>query len=102
MHLVVPSDWFSEHLDNQNTAVIRFSDWLATLTVERENGDGGGAGSAQIVLCGHRYEHALGFVSDSNHYFQAWEVFLLQIRYLNSSRLNLVKTILSGRESLRV
>ncbi|EKM59798.1 uncharacterized protein PHACADRAFT_206021 [Phanerochaete carnosa HHB-10118-sp] len=38
-----------------NAAVIRFSDWLTNLTVEREvaNGLGGGAGKAKIVLCGH-------------------------------------------------
>ncbi|KAJ3576203.1 hypothetical protein NP233_g612 [Leucocoprinus birnbaumii] len=29
------------------------SDWLTTLTVQRENDHGGGAGSAKIVLCGH-------------------------------------------------
>ncbi|CCM04049.1 uncharacterized protein FIBRA_06208 [Fibroporia radiculosa] len=36
-------------------AVIRFADWLTTLTVQREvaNGLGGGAGKASIVLCGH-------------------------------------------------
>ncbi|TDL29927.1 hypothetical protein BD410DRAFT_893134 [Rickenella mellea] len=36
-------------------AVERFADWLATLTVEREvaRGEGGGAGKAKIVLCGH-------------------------------------------------
>jgi len=36
-----------------NAAVIRFADWLTTLTVQRENELGGGAGSAKIVLCGH-------------------------------------------------
>ncbi|KAF7775923.1 hypothetical protein Agabi119p4_4316 [Agaricus bisporus var. burnettii] len=36
-----------------NEAVIRFADWLTTLTVERENKLGRGAGSAKIVLCGH-------------------------------------------------
>ncbi|KAJ7094604.1 hypothetical protein B0H15DRAFT_830157 [Mycena belliarum] len=34
-------------------AVIKFSDWLTTLTVEREVASGGGAGKAKIVLCGH-------------------------------------------------
>lgn len=38
----------------QNAAVIRFADWLTTLTVQRENELGGGAGSAKVVLCGHR------------------------------------------------
>lgn len=40
-----------------DAAVERFADWLTTLTVEREvaNGEGGGAGKAKIVLCGHRY-----------------------------------------------
>ncbi|KAF9453026.1 hypothetical protein P691DRAFT_771759 [Macrolepiota fuliginosa MF-IS2] len=36
-----------------NAAVTRFADWLTTLTVQRENEHGGGAGSAKIVLCGH-------------------------------------------------
>ncbi|KAL0949364.1 hypothetical protein HGRIS_009433 [Hohenbuehelia grisea] len=36
-----------------NEAVIRFADWLTTLTVEKEVACGGGAGKAQIVLCGH-------------------------------------------------
>ncbi|KAF8969448.1 hypothetical protein BDZ97DRAFT_1962349 [Flammula alnicola] len=34
-------------------AVIRFADWLTTLTVEREVASGVGAGKAKIVLCGH-------------------------------------------------
>ncbi|KAJ7498749.1 hypothetical protein FB451DRAFT_1202900 [Mycena latifolia] len=34
-------------------AVVKFSDWLTTLTVEREVASGGGAGKAKIVLCGH-------------------------------------------------
>ncbi|KAG6833916.1 hypothetical protein H0H87_007927 [Tephrocybe sp. NHM501043] len=38
---------------NLNEAVIRFADWLTTLTVEREVASGGGAGKANIVLCGH-------------------------------------------------
>jgi hypothetical protein len=38
----------------QNEAVIRFSDWLTTITVEKEVASGGGAGNAKIVLCGHR------------------------------------------------
>ncbi|OJT09035.1 hypothetical protein TRAPUB_60 [Trametes pubescens] len=38
-----------------NAAVTRFADWLTDLTVRREvaNGIGGGAGKANIVLCGH-------------------------------------------------
>ncbi|KAI5117868.1 hypothetical protein M0805_006570 [Coniferiporia weirii] len=38
-----------------NAAVERFADWLTTLVVEKEvaNGEGGGAGKAKIVLCGH-------------------------------------------------
>ncbi|KAJ7068451.1 hypothetical protein C8F01DRAFT_979218 [Mycena amicta] len=36
-----------------NEAVVRFSDWLTTLTVEKEVASGGGAGKAKIVLCGH-------------------------------------------------
>nr|GAT58178.1 predicted protein [Mycena chlorophos] len=35
-----------------NEAVVRFSDWLTTLTVEKEVAHGG-AGKAKIVLCGH-------------------------------------------------
>jgi hypothetical protein len=37
--------------------VERFADWLVTLTVDRESasGTGRGAGSARLVLCGHRY-----------------------------------------------
>ncbi|KAG6903477.1 hypothetical protein C0995_005500 [Termitomyces sp. Mi166 len=38
-----------------NEAVIRFSDWLTTLTVEKEVASGGGSGKANIALCGHRY-----------------------------------------------
>ncbi|KAJ7129492.1 hypothetical protein C8R44DRAFT_776915 [Mycena epipterygia] len=34
-------------------AVVKFSDWLTTLTVEKEVASGGGAGKAKIVLCGH-------------------------------------------------
>ncbi|EGN93031.1 hypothetical protein SERLA73DRAFT_190177 [Serpula lacrymans var. lacrymans S7.3] len=36
-------------------AVERFADWLTTLTVQKEveNGTGGGAGKAKIILCGH-------------------------------------------------
>ncbi|KAJ7904693.1 hypothetical protein B0H14DRAFT_2491463 [Mycena olivaceomarginata] len=34
-------------------AVVKFADWLTTLTVEREVASGGGAGKAKIVLCGH-------------------------------------------------
>jgi hypothetical protein len=40
---------------SQNEAVVRFADWLTTLTIEREVASGGGAGKAKIVLCGHRY-----------------------------------------------
>ncbi|KAG7449035.1 uncharacterized protein BT62DRAFT_888030 [Guyanagaster necrorhizus] len=36
-----------------NEAVVRFADWLTTLTVEKEVASGGGAGKAKIVLCGH-------------------------------------------------
>ncbi|KAG1752628.1 uncharacterized protein EDB91DRAFT_1243392 [Suillus paluster] len=38
-----------------NAAVEHFADWLTTLTVQREvaDGNGGGAGKARIVLCGH-------------------------------------------------
>ncbi|KAG6911246.1 hypothetical protein DXG01_003113 [Tephrocybe rancida] len=45
---------------NLNEAVIRFADWLTTLTVEREVASGGGAGKANLVLCGHRYVLYLG------------------------------------------
>jgi hypothetical protein len=40
----------------QTAATERFVDWLTTLTVEEEvnHGQGGGAGKAKIVLCGHR------------------------------------------------
>ncbi|KAJ6539523.1 hypothetical protein B0H19DRAFT_1315669 [Mycena capillaripes] len=34
-------------------AVVKFADWLTTLTVEKEVASGGGAGKAKIVLCGH-------------------------------------------------
>ncbi|KAG6831390.1 hypothetical protein H0H92_010992 [Tricholoma furcatifolium] len=37
-----------------NEAVDRFADWLTTLTIEKEVASGGGAGTANIVLCGHR------------------------------------------------
>lgn len=50
-----------QRLSEQNEAVTRFADWLTTLTVQRENKLGRGAGSAKIVLCGHRY--ALRFFS---------------------------------------
>ncbi|OJA09290.1 hypothetical protein AZE42_03134 [Rhizopogon vesiculosus] len=38
-----------------NAAVEYFADWLTTLTIQREvaDGQGGGAGKARIVLCGH-------------------------------------------------
>lgn len=40
----------------QTAAVEAFSEWLTKLVVEREvaKGNGGGAGKAKIVLCGHR------------------------------------------------
>ncbi|KAJ3970886.1 hypothetical protein EV361DRAFT_913841 [Lentinula raphanica] len=38
---------------NLNEAVVRFSDWLTELTVNKEVAHGGGAGKAKIVLCGH-------------------------------------------------
>ncbi|TFK43728.1 hypothetical protein BDQ12DRAFT_675456 [Crucibulum laeve] len=38
---------------NLTEAVVRFADWLTTLTVEREVANGGGAGTAKVVLCGH-------------------------------------------------
>ncbi|KAJ7684005.1 hypothetical protein B0H17DRAFT_1073235 [Mycena rosella] len=34
-------------------AVVKFADWLTTLTVEKEVASGGGSGTAKIVLCGH-------------------------------------------------
>ncbi|KAF8897696.1 hypothetical protein BD779DRAFT_1432913 [Infundibulicybe gibba] len=37
----------------ETEAVVRFADWLTTLTVEKEVACGGGAGKAKIVLCGH-------------------------------------------------
>lgn len=40
---------------SKSEAVVRFADWLTTLTIEREVASGGGAGKAKIVLCGHRY-----------------------------------------------
>ena len=39
---------------HQNEAVVRFADWLTTITVQKEV-TYGGAGKANIVLCGHRY-----------------------------------------------
>ncbi|KAG5648915.1 hypothetical protein DXG03_000264 [Asterophora parasitica] len=39
-----------------NEAVIRFADWLTTLTVETEVASGGGAGKTNVVLCGHRQD----------------------------------------------
>lgn len=43
-------------LCSQTAAVQVFSEWLTKLVVEREvaNGNGGGAGKAKIVFCGHR------------------------------------------------
>ncbi|KAH7914406.1 hypothetical protein BJ138DRAFT_1177332, partial [Hygrophoropsis aurantiaca] len=51
--LRVMSSWLT--VEQQDEAVERFADWLTTLTVEKEvaNGQGGGAGKANIVLCGH-------------------------------------------------
>ncbi|KAJ6515703.1 hypothetical protein C8R45DRAFT_810422 [Mycena sanguinolenta] len=37
----------------QTEAVVKFADWLTTLTVEKEVASGGGAGKVKIVLCGH-------------------------------------------------
>lgn len=48
--LVFPAYETKGELDK---AVVRFADWLTTLTVEREVASGGGAGNAKIVLCGH-------------------------------------------------
>ena len=44
-------------LSSQTAAVEVFSEWLTKLVVEREvaKGNGGGAGKAKVVLCGHRY-----------------------------------------------
>jgi len=41
---------------SQISAVQAFSEWLIKLVLEKEvaNGNGGGAGKAKIVLCGHR------------------------------------------------
>lgn len=41
---------------SQVAAVEAFSEWLTKLVIEKEvaNGNGGGAGKAKIVLCGHR------------------------------------------------
>lgn len=41
----------------QTAAVEVFSEWLTKLVVEKEvaKGNGGGAGKAKVVLCGHRY-----------------------------------------------
>ncbi|KAH8830428.1 hypothetical protein DL96DRAFT_1707253 [Flagelloscypha sp. PMI_526] len=38
---------------NLPEAVVKFSDWLTSLTVEKEAETGLGSGSVQIVLCGH-------------------------------------------------
>lgn len=45
----------SQFIAQKDKAVVRFADWLTTLTVEREVETGLGAGKAKIVLCGHRY-----------------------------------------------
>lgn len=44
-------------LSPQTAAVEAFSEWLTKLVVEKEvaKGNGGGAGKAKVVLCGHRY-----------------------------------------------
>ncbi|KAF8165537.1 hypothetical protein B0H34DRAFT_649403 [Crassisporium funariophilum] len=54
-HVVVESLIFPayETKGELDKAVVRFADWLTTLTVEREVASGGGAGRAKIVLCGH-------------------------------------------------
>lgn len=56
---------------SQNEAVLRFADWLTTLTVEREVSSGGGSGSVKLVLCGHRsVTHApsmLVFLAHATH-----------------------------------
>ena len=46
----------SSILSSQAAAVEAFSEWLTKLVIEKEvaNGNGGGAGKAKIVLCGHR------------------------------------------------
>jgi len=43
-------------MDFQTAAVESFSEWLTRLVIEKEvaSGNGGGAGKAKIVLCGHR------------------------------------------------
>ncbi|KAJ7178975.1 hypothetical protein C8R46DRAFT_1323205 [Mycena filopes] len=38
---------------NLTEAVVKFADWLTTLTVEKEVATGGGAGRVKIILCGH-------------------------------------------------
>ncbi|KAG5653022.1 hypothetical protein H0H81_002644 [Sphagnurus paluster] len=45
-------------------AVIRFADWLTTLTVEKEVASGGGSGKANIVLCGHSFYLRQGLRAD--------------------------------------
>lgn len=54
-HVTVESNVFPayETKGDLNKAVVRFADWLTTLTVEREVASGLGAGKAMIVLCGH-------------------------------------------------
>ena len=54
-HTVVESIVFPayETKGDLNHAVIRFSDWLTTLVVEKEVSFGTGAGSAKVALCGH-------------------------------------------------
>ncbi|KAF8812245.1 hypothetical protein BYT27DRAFT_7086925 [Phlegmacium glaucopus] len=54
-HVTVESNIFPayETKGDLDKAVVRFADWLTTLTVEREVASGLGAGKAKIVLCGH-------------------------------------------------
>lgn len=66
----------------KDKAVVRFADWLTTITVEREVSAGLGAGKAKIVLCGHRFAVYKFWPSDVetlNMKLTAWEVSLLQI-----------------------
>ncbi|TFL00526.1 hypothetical protein BDV98DRAFT_549784 [Pterulicium gracile] len=54
-HTIVESIVFPayETKGDLNHAVIRFSDWLTTLVVEKEVACGTGARSAKVALCGH-------------------------------------------------
>ncbi|KAJ7240306.1 hypothetical protein B0H12DRAFT_55523 [Mycena haematopus] len=49
---VLPARYLME-IRRKTEAVVKFADWLTTLTVEKEVACGGGAGKAKIVLCGH-------------------------------------------------